>query len=562
MADQRLLRLIPTGSFLGAVFGAAVPIPKATATDLEDGKRVWLQAAYEGEFKGYRIPMKLTAAFFAAMIANLRADPQFRAGDDGYGAQPVVRMDYEHASAMPPSEGSIPAQGAPAPGWVCDMEVRAGKEGRLELWALCELGTQLTEQIKAGEQRFLSIEAPLKSKDPVTGEDRGPKLNALAVTNSPFLRDLEPMRIAASMSVWGKAETTAELVEGMRGILEMPETATPADMKDYLEAIGVAYQNGVRPPGYPDGLGGVLDSVRRLVGLTMLATGEQIVAAAGQQLDTASASVATTPLPAAQPQGPAAMTASATPDKLRVALVALFGCVDHDDVILAEATKAKGGLAALGDLMKKYGAADHADLATKAMAARDEAAKTAEFATKLGEALAALDSGVQEEAKKDTEAVAASCGFAAENKGARTVILSQLLEARRAALGIVAEENEGKLELSFGKPNGAKLELFWQNYPKPDAKKVVLSTSIVAGQNGAQLGGPHTGLQQKPVGQQPPAGADQEPEHIAALANYPGPNPIAKAIAYLSEKLPGFKSLDWGTQNFRANQYVLTGKAA
>lgn len=565
--DQRLLRLLPPNRFLAAAYGAAVEIPKDAAAG-EQGKLVWIQAAYEGDFKGYRFPMSLTKATFASFIKNLHADPQFKAGPDGFGTQPVVRMDYEHASAMPPSEGSIPAQGAPAPGWVCDLALRDGKGGRVELWALCDLGDQLREQIKSGEYRFTSIDAPLKAKDPVTGVELGPKLDALAVTNSPFLRDLEPMRIAASMAVsqYGKAETGDEFLVGLRQILEVEEETTPADMAKLVEQLGTAFEADMRPPGYPEGLGCVIASLRQLLGLPLLSTADSIISAAGQQLAALSASTTSTPLPpvTTTPEEPMATpnTSSTMSDKLRGALVALFGCIDHDDAILAAANKATGAEATLAEMMKTFGAKDAKDLADKASAARDHAAKAAEFGGKWAELLATLDGNAQEEQKQETEQVAASLGFqSGDPRGvaARSIIMSQGLAARRAALGIEVTA-DGKITL--GAKDDSKFKTYREQYPLPNAeraKAALLTTPIVAGPNGLQLGGNHTGLT-GPSNGAPGAGA--VPPHIAVLSDYSGPNDVAKAIAYLDDKQPGFVKLSMHEKNYLAGRYLATGKAA
>jgi hypothetical protein len=563
MPRQRLLRLLPTDHFLAAAVGAAVELPKGA--EGETGKLTWIMSAYEGEFRGYRFPMKLTRATFDSFVKNLRRDPQFKAGTDGYGAQPVVRMDYEHASAMPPYEGSIPSSGVPAPGWICDAEVRVGKGGRSEFWTLCQLGDQLREQIQANEMRFVSIDAPLKNKDPVTGEDIGPKLDALAVTNSPFLRDLEPMRVAASMSVsqYGKAETGDELLVGLRQILEADDEAAPADLAKLVQDLGAAFETDMRPPGYPEGLGCVIACLRQLLGMPMLSTADAIIEAAGQQLAALSASTTSTPLPpvTTTPEEPMAATTTTMSDKLRGSLIQLYGCVDHDDAILAAATKASGASAILDDMMKTYGAKDPKDLADKAGAARDAAGKAAEFGAKMAELLATLDGNAQEEQAQETEAVAASIGFAKKDdpRGitARSIIMTEGLAARRAALGIELEA-DGKT-LKLGAKDDSKFKAYRVSYPLPNAeqrKAVLLTTPITAGTGGAQFGGRHTELTQSVTT------STNQPEHIAVLSAYSGANDIERAIAYLSDKQAGFAKLDWHRQNFLADQYLRTGKAA
>ncbi|HET9933771.1 MAG TPA: hypothetical protein VFQ35_23870 [Polyangiaceae bacterium] len=56
------------------------------------------------------------------------------------------------------------------------------------------------------------------------------------------------------------------------------------------------------------------------------------------------------------------------------------------------------------------------------------------------------------------------------------------------------------------------------------------------------------------------------PPSVAAsarlIASYPGVNDVQRAIAYLSEKQPGFAKLDWGRQNFLADRFLATGRAS
>ncbi|HET9933716.1 MAG TPA: phage protease, partial [Polyangiaceae bacterium] len=125
------------------------------------------------------------------------AHPQFHAGPDGVGDKPTIPFDYEHASELSATEGSIPTSGAPAPAWVLDLEVRDGSNGP-ELWALAALGDQIRQQIAANEYRFTSIAFTLDGTDGVSGASVGPMLTSIAFTNHPFLRGLKPLQIAAS----------------------------------------------------------------------------------------------------------------------------------------------------------------------------------------------------------------------------------------------------------------------------------------------------------------------------------------------------------------------------
>lgn len=525
---------------------------------------VWIQVAAEGEFKGYPDgPLNLDETWFNAAIKNFHEHPSFRAGTDGVGIDPVIPFDYEHASEMGPQlVPSIAKEGVPAIAWALDLQTRKGDDGEVQLWAFVELGDKLRQQIKKKEYRWTSIAAARNAKDKMTGEKIGPVITSIAVTNRPFIQGMEPM--AASVSVYGKAENPEQVVVGLQEILGLENSPAP-ELAAELNNLLVAYQEK-RPypacPG-PDGVSHLLDAVRRLVGVKVLASAEEIVAAAGQALSAQSTSNPTQPARAAQP--PAGTTMS---EKLREKLVVLFDVRDSDESILAAAAKAQGSLAVVSELMKTYGATTPQELATKASEARDAAAKAAEVGTKMAELLATLDGNAEEEQKKETEQVAASLGFGTDARGVsgRSVIMAAGLAARRAALGIIVgpAAADGKPTLTLGAKDASKFAEYRTHYPLPNEeqqKNALLTTPITAGLGGRQLGGSHTAL---PAGGAPPRQPEQPtlPKHIEEIQSYPGANNVQRAIAMLNEKQAGFSKLDWGRQNYLAGQYLLTGKAA
>lgn len=540
----------------GLGYGLGIKLA-AQAAAAETKGPVWVQVAAEGEFRGHGKfdLIKFDAAFFNKVVANFRSHPAYVAGPTGFGTEPVVPFDYEHASEMNPTSGTIPTNGAIACGWALELECRTNAEGKAELWALAEWGDQAREQIRANEYRWTSVAIWPNAIDKVSGEKKGPVLTSIALTNKPFVEGMAPL--TARVEVWGKAESPEELVVGLRDVLELPPEADTATVQSGLEELVAMYANGQKPPGYPDGVGYLLNQVRRLLGLRALAMPDEILAAAGQALGAASASKPSTPVPPAPPPGNTEMS-----DKLRQSLIVLFGCVDHsDEAILAAATKAGGALAALGDLMKKFNVGTPAELATAATAAQEEAGKVAQFATKLTEALAALETQDKENAEEEVNQIAASQGIAAGDKGAalRKVLLSQRIEAGRAALGLGRNDRGENVLITA---SATALEAFRKEFPLPTAaekQKVLLTTTVVASPT-TQLGGQHTAL----PGVQPTTGATGPtvPEHIAALSTYPGDNNVQRAIALLTDKQPGFAKLDWGRQNFLAGRYLETGKAA
>lgn len=165
----------------------------------------WIHCANEGTYLGHHQgEFELTRAVFEAFVRNFRDDPQYKAGSIELGAgstytggvRPVLQFDYEHASEMPAFEGTIPTMGAPACGWVLDVQLRNGADGKAQLWAFGKLGPQIRGQIGRDEYRSVSIAFTLEAVHWQTGKPIGPALTSIAFTNHPFMRDLEPLAAA------------------------------------------------------------------------------------------------------------------------------------------------------------------------------------------------------------------------------------------------------------------------------------------------------------------------------------------------------------------------------
>lgn len=160
----------------------------------------WIHCANEGTYRGHHQgEFDLTPDVLAAFVRNLRASPQYRAGEldlDGKtytgGVEPVIQFDYEHVSEMLP----VPERGAPAVGWVMDVELRKGADGKLQLWAFADLGIDIRRQISDRQYRWVSIAFTLTGVHWITGEPIGPLLTSIAFTNHPYMQDLEPLAAA------------------------------------------------------------------------------------------------------------------------------------------------------------------------------------------------------------------------------------------------------------------------------------------------------------------------------------------------------------------------------
>lgn len=187
---------------------AAAPAANDTAAPpREVPEYKWIHCASEGEYLGHHQgEFELTRAVFEAFVRNFREDPQYRAGSlqlaDGTthtgGIRPVIQFDYNHASEMPPWEGSIPHSGTPACAWALEVAIRnSTQSGKAELWTFAHLLEDLRKQIALGQQRFVSIAFTLEATHWITGKPIGPALTSIAITNRPFMRDLQPLAASA-----------------------------------------------------------------------------------------------------------------------------------------------------------------------------------------------------------------------------------------------------------------------------------------------------------------------------------------------------------------------------
>lgn len=146
------------------------------------GKSVWIQLAQAGDYRGHpQGPFVLNRAVFDTIIHNFRANPDGR-----------VPIDFEHASEVPPTSGSIPTAGAPAQGWITDLRTDGAK-----LFALVEWGDLARQYIASGQYKFISPSIRFRSRDPVSNKQIGPELSSAGLTNSPFLRGQEPLVASA-----------------------------------------------------------------------------------------------------------------------------------------------------------------------------------------------------------------------------------------------------------------------------------------------------------------------------------------------------------------------------
>lgn len=103
--------------------------------------------------------------------------------DNFYASNQVIPVNYEHVSS---SNGSNPAIG-----WVTGVYSKTEGDA---LYAWIDWVDESTvKQIADGQYLFISPSVNFHAVDEKTGEDIGAKLISVAVTNTPFLKGMEPL---------------------------------------------------------------------------------------------------------------------------------------------------------------------------------------------------------------------------------------------------------------------------------------------------------------------------------------------------------------------------------
>jgi phage I-like protein len=155
-----------------------IAVPLSSKSDGANGP-VWIQIARVGQWHGHPSgPFQLGAKEFREIVDNFKAT-----------RNKSVPIDFEHASELDAREGSIPISGAPAQGWIIDLDNR-GEGG---LWALVAWLEPARTYIKEGKYKYFSPTLRFNPKDPETGARRGCRLSSGALTNQPFLDGMAPL---------------------------------------------------------------------------------------------------------------------------------------------------------------------------------------------------------------------------------------------------------------------------------------------------------------------------------------------------------------------------------
>lgn len=142
----------------------------------------WVNAFRVGEwYHELYGKINITAETLNTILAN------FKANATGH----ELPIDYQHSTgdpAVPPEENGAAA------GWVKDMKVEDGK-----LFILVEWLEETADKIKKKVYKYFSPTFDTNYTDKETGKDIGHTLLGGALTNTPFLTDLEPVLLSENI---------------------------------------------------------------------------------------------------------------------------------------------------------------------------------------------------------------------------------------------------------------------------------------------------------------------------------------------------------------------------
>lgn len=250
-----------------------------SSVEMKMGQPVEVQIAKQGRFFKDGMFFDLDDKVFDDIIRNFNNT-----------ANQHVPVDFEHASELKGSEGSVPMLGAPAQGWIRSLE----KRGQ-QLWGQVQWGDLAAEYIKNGNYRYLSPAVRFGCKDTKSGKPIGAKLTSAGLVNIPFLDGMTPLTAkdgdsdAATQvrNCWARVDDTdTELDDFVRGVriyspdeympkirvcLKLGELSTALECKEQLERLREHYESvrgdiKATPQGIP--LNSYLVQLRDVVGTT------------------------------------------------------------------------------------------------------------------------------------------------------------------------------------------------------------------------------------------------------------------------------------------------------
>lgn len=198
----------------------ALALPRDAAT-LPEGCNI--QIFPDGVFaSGDGRPASLTGGKLATWRMDAGIAAALIAQVEGHKTPRVI--DYEHQTLVARDKGIA----APASGWLAGLTYVDG-EG---LFGRADWTDRAKEYIEAGEYRYIS---PVFAFDPATGAVT--RLACLALTNHPGLDGMASVAAAALLAGEPLEDHMEELLERLRWMLNLPITATSAEIVAELDKL-------------------------------------------------------------------------------------------------------------------------------------------------------------------------------------------------------------------------------------------------------------------------------------------------------------------------------------
>ncbi len=186
----------------------------------EDGRvPEWVMVARTGTWLGHPTGQAevITANELAAAVAYYERN---------YAAHDTdLVIDYHHAS-VGPAQGS---GGAPAAGWITNLVLRANDA---ELWGSVLWTAAARDVIGKREYRYLSPALLFGAPDPVTGNAVPMRIHSVALTNTPFMTELQALNEATASG--GAAPIAGGTTMSLLQTLAKAAGQTPEEMASGL----------------------------------------------------------------------------------------------------------------------------------------------------------------------------------------------------------------------------------------------------------------------------------------------------------------------------------------
>jgi hypothetical protein len=558
-----------------ASFGRPILLADVVTQLTDSSGPKWIECCLSGTYLGHSSgkPLPWGPELFQVLIDNLHRNPSFKTGPDGVGCVPVVPWDHEHESEIAKQNLvergiPLPPDGLPSWAWTLDLQSRLGADGKPSLWALTEFIPETVQQIREKKYRWCSLAVSPIYIDPVTGDDQGPTVTSIALTNDPFIQGLVPLAatrkgapVTQTLDQWGPAESAIEVLVGLKRVFQLDADDEPQAILDQITLLRAMLTSGMVPNWVP--VDQVIGDIRRLLEVPLLTPPDEILGGAEQAVKDAISGGGNVEEPSTAPQVALEQKRMATAAILATLCSILALPADADDAKLLQATQAAKDSAdktkTADDLVTQlkaiFDAPGTSELLAKAAKACADSKQIEPMMAALEGARAALTEGAQQNAANEAGAIAATLAHG------DTVLASKLAPTIRLS-------RFHCFDAKTMKDDPEKLKAFREMYPlTDDVQKALLTTRMIAGPSGTQLGGSVTGYETQVITQSASAGnngASPEVQKVVDAINaQSGPNAYAKANNLLCSRSAAHKSLPLHEQHRVAGEFtrsVLDGK--